>query len=343
MKYIIPIFLALFISSFSHAQVSTIKIDEKKEVVVAPYDSLESINEDNYKSHIGQTLYLREENSAKRDGFYSNFYTKPNLRKRYKSDYNFLKGRYFYVDDIYVYNEHNTYPDGYIRLIEKESNDVVYYGLYLSSFKKFITVGYIEKLKSMYVGKEYVRVLTDYVKSWGDGSVRTEIPRNTVLKCVDIAIMEDGFYPFRTPVKSDDALFDFLQNTETPFTAKLHNEDFPYIAIMENDELGKSFVRLRDIQSKYEFKTIEEYEKELANFEIHTNTLIEEYGQENAELILQKKIAIGFTKEMCRESWGAPREIVKTIDASGEKEQWVYDNEYLFFKDDVLTEIQQFR
>lgn len=69
------------------------------------------------------------------------------------------------------------------------------------------------------------------------------------------------------------------------------------------------------------------------------------YGTTNGNLIIEGKVKIGWTTTMCRESWGSPNDINRTIAANGTHEQWVYegynfDNSYLYFDDGILTTIQ---
>lgn len=68
--------------------------------------------------------------------------------------------------------------------------------------------------------------------------------------------------------------------------------------------------------------------------------LIATYGASTAELIMQGKVRIGWTSQMCRESWGAPRKINRTITAYGVDEQWVYYKGFLYFTDGILRTIQ---
>ena len=68
--------------------------------------------------------------------------------------------------------------------------------------------------------------------------------------------------------------------------------------------------------------------------------LTSQYGDENARLILQGKVKIGWTKEMCRESWGSPRDIKRTTTATTVHEQWIYYSKYLYFENGILTTIQ---
>lgn len=69
--------------------------------------------------------------------------------------------------------------------------------------------------------------------------------------------------------------------------------------------------------------------------------LVRLYGGENAKLIMNQQVRIGFTKKMCIESWGTPEYINSTITQYGKEEQWVYGiGCYLYFSGDKLTGIQ---
>lgn len=69
--------------------------------------------------------------------------------------------------------------------------------------------------------------------------------------------------------------------------------------------------------------------------------LIKKYGKRNAQLIFDEKVEIGFTKQMCIESWGEPQDINRTITRNRVHEQWVYGiGCYLYFEGNYLTAIQ---
>lgn len=69
--------------------------------------------------------------------------------------------------------------------------------------------------------------------------------------------------------------------------------------------------------------------------------LIGKYGTHDGNLIFNKKVEIGWTKEKCLESWGKPREINRTTTANLRREQWVYAQKtYLYFEDGTLIAIQ---
>jgi hypothetical protein len=67
-------------------------------------------------------------------------------------------------------------------------------------------------------------------------------------------------------------------------------------------------------------------------------------AREQRELAAKKKkegVRVGMTPEdVIASSWGKPERVNRTTNAYGVREQWVYGNNYLYFKDGVLTTIQ---
>ena len=71
--------------------------------------------------------------------------------------------------------------------------------------------------------------------------------------------------------------------------------------------------------------------------------LAPKYGKATAKMMVEEKVRIGWSKQMCREAWGEPDDIKKTIGSWGTHEQWVYGDiycDYLYFENGVLTSIQ---
>ena len=64
------------------------------------------------------------------------------------------------------------------------------------------------------------------------------------------------------------------------------------------------------------------------------------FGLDIWNTILQGKVRIGMTKEMCRLSWGDPEKINETITAGKKSEQWVYTDNYIYFDNGKVTAIQ---
>lgn len=73
----------------------------------------------------------------------------------------------------------------------------------------------------------------------------------------------------------------------------------------------------------------------------------ERIAREKARAALAKKpnARIGMTAKQVRTgtNWGEPDKINDTIDASGSFQQWVYGDEYLYFKNGRLVSIQTSR
>ena len=58
------------------------------------------------------------------------------------------------------------------------------------------------------------------------------------------------------------------------------------------------------------------------------------------EMIRQGKVCIGMTKDECKLSIGIPQDINTTTLSTGKKEQWVYPYSYVYFRNGVVTAIQ---
>jgi hypothetical protein len=72
--------------------------------------------------------------------------------------------------------------------------------------------------------------------------------------------------------------------------------------------------------------------------------LINKYGTYDSKRILEKKVWLGMTTDMARESLGEPNDINRTISSSGVNEQWVYGSIpsqiYLYFENGMLITVQ---
>lgn len=61
---------------------------------------------------------------------------------------------------------------------------------------------------------------------------------------------------------------------------------------------------------------------------------------EDARLIHEHRVRIGMPAELCRASWGTPRDINRSIGSYGVHEQWCYNGGYLYMEDGILKSIQ---
>ncbi len=344
MKINILTFLLLWgISLNSISQITKLKLDLDNPYIgeIQKYDSLENINCENAKKHIGQTIYLKENNYSKKDGVYFplNLRTDSTFRKSdknlYKSgsykntsidacSYEQLKGKSFYVNRLLsnIENKNTFLYEGYcLELIETTSKDIVY--LYFrnneSPFNHFMTLGYFEKLKQLYIGKDFY-----YLNNRWNGSKRSEdgglydlkngndrkdIPKNAKLKCIDVSIEDGG--------------------------------DNNILIIFDVLDYGKSFAWFDEVAftgyGNSKFETFEEHRVRVAN----EQKLMKKYGEKIANIIINGEVRIGFTKQMCIESLGEPIKINKTSATYGVHEQWVYNSSYLYFENGILKTIQK--
>lgn len=336
------LFMLLFvINNVAIAQISKIKTAQEeipKEDIVAPYDSLENICWENFRSQVGQTLYLNDDAYYRKRGAFPfefrkmpgfDFYTNKELYHscngcidsltykyifrggdEYGTEYNKVVGRSYYVNRLLENPVNKLKKSGfeyaYELIMKGEPYDTVYYCFDSSTkeFQSFINTGYFEKLKKQYIGVEFVVFdeLGTYTQL-GTGKHKS-LPKGTYLKCTDIKI-EDGYM-------------------------------YRIILLLHNDNFGDFFVGLG-----HDMRNLET--SETFNLRLQKKAeWIRKYGKSNAELIWHNKVRIGWTKDMCLESWGSPKSINKMTGAGGITEQWVYSNdEYLYFKNGLLTTIQE--
>jgi hypothetical protein len=216
------------------------------------------------------------------------------------SNYDELAEKYFTVLDV-VQHQHKIWgKKNYLKLQEKESKDVVYFE-YNSEFEEF-------NFPFIVVGYfEKLKRLTAgkefFVRrGWGgsDVDMRTGNP---------VSVQAGSKW------KCIDLTID---------------ERFYWLSyILENDRGEQIPIHIgmeKDTKWVIEATEAERYEKK--------------FGKGNWDIIIQGKVRIGMTKEMCRISWGYPQKINETITANKKSEQWVYDDNYLYFDNEVLTAMQ---
>ena len=306
-----------------------------------PYDSLRNIspqkygNGDNFKytlHHlIGQTLmYCGNPYMSYEKG-------------------NFEKGVYYRVDSIL--------PDDAARglyrrmLLTNISNGVKGEegGIFTNEYNfKWIVLGHYEKIKSLYINKEFVFTGTDnvYIEyKWekangliclATDTVTQNIAKESIWTCVGVQVK---------PRNKDDHMDTDRRS--------------PIVLIFDNPSYGKHYCYLESrngepykkllgegnqayICGRFLLKSYYDNVKAVsaANKAKRKADLTKKFGAANAKLILEGKVKIGMTKAMCTEAWGHPYDINKTIGSWGVHEQWVYGSSYLYFENDILTSIQ---
>lgn len=266
---------------------------------------------------------------------------------------------------VYCFFDYNFYERSeYLRkgfssnrcldVVNKFTGKKVYYGLnrlykYKSEYSKRFE-GYENRVlgtDELYTIKEgeYDCLRFDIIKRYDYDYRSSAIP---------YAILRDSLgIEFRVPasltVYSSTLSDDYTKNFE---------EYFVFAELADSIIQQRAELKLKKELAEKEFIStlIKKYGKAdadyLLGFGIQTikrfETLAKKYGKVNAKLIINGEVRLGWSKDMCRESWGKPHDINTTTGSWGVHEQWVYeysfDDSYsiycLYFENGVLTTIQ---
>lgn len=314
-KFLLLIWMICFvINSSAQITITQIKAEDTPKKESIEYDSTKNwLGDKNIKSYIGQTLYVngKKDIFEKREWGYADFYAErePVLHKpygnisvnsEYHTKYEDLVGRYFVVDEIHQ-GKFKSFGHWWFLMHEKNNPEEKVWFKYSEEFEH--TWPFIVVSYFEYLKKKCIG--EKYFSSeTNKEDIKTGKPivlsLNEFWECVDVTI-EDKSYDLALVVKN--------QKGETSF--------------IEVHSLGKQ-----------ENGTYIVYEK------LVYDDYVKKFGITNMNKIMQRKVSIGMTKEMCRASWGEPNDINKTTGNFGVHEQWVYKNGYLYFENGKLTNIQ---
>ncbi|MGB0521462.1 MAG: hypothetical protein ACPGJS_00810 [Flammeovirgaceae bacterium] len=303
-----------------YSQITTTKVAPekiKKDYEIIVYDSTTNFVGSNVLSLIGQQLYLPSRKSYRHKYGYKGFfieYDTPELLTRsedivykccdsHNSKYSELNNRYFEVLSVHDHpykSSSDTYTKKFfLALRESQTNDILYYE-YDSRMKSsfpFIIVGYFEKEKKESIGQEYI--ITG--KNWRETVFKEKNPMYDIITGEEV-VLEKG------------SIWKVIDLT-------VEEKHFTLSYIIQNERGNKLTLDLKSIDSPRRFV----YLKETVQDIIKNNP---EYWQN----ILDGKVVIGMTKRMVKLAWGKP----KRINKASYGDQWVYDNQYLYFKGDIL-------
>lgn len=208
--------LLMVFTIIAFGQITTTKVAPKSEQITISYDSTQNFLKGDIYNYIGQELYVKGKSEGLREYGYDGFskdYTKSTLGNKsnvyeccdsYNSRYDSLVGKYFKVIDV-VTTKGTTIPfiefdkdynkAYFLKLIRKDNLDTIYYHYdgYEHNFP-FIVVGFFEKQKKEFVGKEFVFNDIEF-----DGA--TDIKTGKIItnksgqkwKCIDLTI-EEKYY-----------------------------------------------------------------------------------------------------------------------------------------------------
>ena len=314
------------------SQITTTKVAPINDrIETAVYDSMtNSVGKDIYQ-FVGQELYLNQFPESFRSFGYMGFlvdYTKSQFDKGnvYKSSdgfnsaYGELAGKYFKVLEVIKREKQdNLFGATYyfIKLEEKSSKDILYYECtvkkndpieidYLGDKGKgipsfpFIVSGYFEKQKKINIGQLFV---------FSDKILKSAMDIETG-KPITVKLREN-WKCIDLTVEDKHFILSFI----------FQNSVGEKILIPSTSVIGKwSMGRTYSLSAANNYTT--------------------SFGVEYFEKVLQGKVVVGMTEEMCLLAWGGPNSINETITPGLKSEQWVYDSKYLYFDNGILSTIQ---
>lgn len=296
------------------------RTDKNTLIQTVPYDSLTNFLGNNVAQYTGQELWLKELPTNQQSGGYSNFILKykkddnllndpKNVYKccdGYNSKYTELANKHFIVLDVLkhpkAHKDNEEYGDEYyLKLEEKSGGDIVYFKYDVNSEYTFpfVVTGYLAKQKELYVGKQYV-FTSDVLSGVRDTKTQKAI---------------------QAPIGQIWKCTDIT----------IGNKDYEICMVIQNAQGLSTVVPLSTIKNEQlprKSYTVEE-----------ASTMKKRFGINSYNRILQQKIGMNMTKEMCRLSWGEPLEIKQGEKKGAKTEEWVYPAGSLIFRGDKLIKI----
>lgn len=293
------------ISLLSHGQINT--TISNAQATIEPYDSTQNFLERNTTKYIGQELYLVERTEDLRKYGYDDFFINPN-------------------ETLYSLNGENIYKccDGfkskYDELAGKYFKVIAVHEHPYDAFEK----DFLELEEKTTGDKVFFSYNTRYKSSFPFVVVgyfekqkkevvgKSYVFSNILVK--DIKDMTTGKPITFIPNQKWDCID--LTIDVNPYT-------YYNVSLVVKNRNGEQTLipieYLSDNRYGFSYKSAKSYESK--------------FGLANWLKILDGKVAIGFTEEMAVLSWGKP---IK-INHASYGDQWVYEDQYLYFKQGKLT------
>lgn len=251
------------------------------------------------------------------------------------------------------YNTNSLYYQSPVYCKFVNNGEVFYYDLEYDGYSMFDT-DYLNQCKKLYfsdfVDKSnqrfshqliHIKCKKDYLScyTWDSkNNIQHPLARSGVFYCDTIVLAytdskDSSYYSYY-------AIINEINDKNERVEPNLY---YP-IKQFEIDEVELDSVyqdRLIQRETERQQAELERIQKEKKEEQEYHRMLVKKYGSANAKLIENGEVRIGFTKQMCIESWGEPEVINTTTTESGKFEQWVYGwFSYLYFEGNKLVAIQ---
>jgi hypothetical protein len=307
-KILLILILIIVGAQTSSAQIKTqTPVPPKNNLIAAVYDSTVNYLKKDFKNYLGVTLYFPSVPDGEENIIYhsvaSNFPVYDRSFNHWVDYKKYLADKYFKVVD--VSDETSNSDIIAVLKIKDKSNDSTYFIYYNSqeTFQSyFIVQEYYEKLKKQAKGKSF------YARG-----------RNWL----DIEKVPTDFYT-GNPVK-----FYSGQKWTVDDVIIVPSSLPPAIDYLLKNELKESIYMPIEYAISHWVFSNREY-----------NELKSQCSPDQLKLIVAGKISLGMTKKQCIFSWGEPSKINRTVTHLVIHEQWVYESNYLYFDNGILTTMQ---
>lgn len=209
-----------------------------------------------------------------------------------------------------------------------------------------------------YYGLEWC-MMSKYIKTYRDPLSNTLIKiEDDVFKVKDIVMKDDDFYAIIEGEKTGSFAFKLLSiinvqgrekaNTYNIYTDPDNDGNSQYLSAVpclfceKGDEhnndyiviIKKNDVRLLDQRAEmakaqrekaWKQQEIKEKQEKAKKENEHKQQMITKYGSQFGSFVAKHQVAIGMSKEMCRDAWDKPMNTYRTTTKCGQSEVWCYN------------------
>ena len=296
MKIIFLIMVFSFINIYS--QITTTKSAATKlDKNVAKRDSSKNYYGEDVMQYLNRKVYLKQKDESLREYGYEKIYDYLPEKEDYDEyDYDEVAGKYYNVTDVIPASFNQS--KYFLKMVQEGNNKTYYYEYDVNSdaFFNLILVDHFEWLKKKYIG---TKVYSKGTNPYGN---------------------RDGAFDYVTGNKVDFS-------TGTEWTIKdvtIEEKYFSLAFIIENNNNDKLLIEVRWLNYPQWLLMGENYR------------YIKEKHPEYLESVINRELKIGMSKDIVILSWGKPDKINKSVFGNVVKEQWVYNNQYIYFENGIL-------
>lgn len=214
-----------------------------------------------------------------------------------------VPGSPFDINIVFTTQDNDTITYHYIGSVSSVNNNFIPGLVYVDDIDK---ARLLLRDKIIYIKNEYA---CRNIKTFMNNEYWEKIKKYSPYKIKQIGAGEYPNYPIKLIVAGSDSI------------------NIPFYVILSGTNIARNVDLMKGkFENLFTFKD--------------PKLLYKNISDEDWELIKEGKVRIGMTSEACKLSWGEPKDINSTTGTFGYYEQWVYEDNYLYFENGKLTAIQ---